>query len=177
MTEDDLIPVESTAAEVFPVKEEPSVANTEPVVSESNSNAEQNSSVVEVSEPPKRKTRKVVETVTNNSKRNNNNSRYNGVVRKKRQAPTNKDSYITAELTERYEKLLNDPNAPRLNINDLTNLNIQELKEKAELAGVSAENIASMKKQDIIFNILKTHVENNGIIFASAQTAHCGSCI
>ena len=43
MTEDDLIPVESTAAEVVPVKEEPSVANTEPVVSESNSNAEQNS--------------------------------------------------------------------------------------------------------------------------------------
>ena len=167
MTEDDLIPVESTAAEGVPAKEEPSVVNTEPVVSESNSNAEQNGSVVEVSEPPKRKTRKVVETVTNNSKRNNNNSRYNGVVRKKRQAPTNKDSYITAELTERYEKLLNDPNAPRLNINDLTNLNIQELKEKAELAGVSAENIASMKKQDIIFNILKTHVENNGIIFAS----------
>ena len=61
MTEDDLIPVESTAAEVVPVKEEPSVANTEPVVSESNSNAEQNSSVVEVSEPPKRKTRKVVD--------------------------------------------------------------------------------------------------------------------
>ena len=81
---------------------------------------------------PKRKTRKVVETVTNNNKRNNNNSRYNGVVRKKRQALANKDSYITAELTERYEKLLNDPNAPRLNINDLTNLNIQELKEKAE---------------------------------------------
>jgi transcription termination factor Rho len=167
MTEDDLIPVESTAAEVVPVKAEPSVANTEPVVSESNSNAEQNNNVVEVSESPKRKTRKVVETVTNNNKRNNNNSRYNGVVRKKRQALANKDSYITAELTERYEKLLNDPNAPRLNINDLTNLNIQELKEKAELAGVSAENIASMKKQDIIFNILKTHVENNGIIFAS----------
>lgn len=166
MTEDEVMPVESTTSETS-VKEEVLVVPTAPVLSENSSNTEQSSSsVVDVSEQPKRKSRKVIETSTSSNKRNSN-GRHSGVIRKKRQNGSNKDSYVTAELTERYEKLLNDPNAPRLNINDLTDLNIQELKEKAEQTGVSAENIASMKKQDIIFNILKTHVENNGIIFAS----------
>ena len=160
MTEDEVMPVESTTSETS-VKEEVLVVPTAPVLSENSSNTEQSSSsVVDVSEQPKRKSRKVIETSTSSNKRNSN-GRHSGVIRKKRQNGSNKDSYVTAELTERYEKLLNDPNAPRLNINDLTDLNIQELKEKAEQTGVSAENIASMKKQDIIFNILKTHVENN----------------
>lgn len=110
----------------------------------------------------------VVET-THNKKQNHYNSAVS--TRKKRgnsnTNQNNKDSYVTTELTERYEKLLNDPNAPRLNINDLTNMNIQKLKDKSEEMGLSFENISSMKKQDIIFNMLKTHVEGNGIIFAS----------
>lgn len=168
MTEDELTTQAANMPTETPAKEEVSIAPAEPVVSENSSTAEQSNEVTEISEPPKRKSRKVIETSASSSKRNNNN-RYNGngVVRKKRQPVANKDSYVTAELTERYEKLLNDPNAPRLNINDLTDLNIQQLKEKAEQVGVPAESIASMKKQDIIFNILKTHVENNGIIFAS----------
>ncbi len=122
-------------------------------------------------EVPFVKTRMVVETSTPKRQQQRPQQNYQNSKqlqkRKRSNLSQNRDSYVTAELTERYEKLLSDPNAPRLNINDLTDLNIQKLKTKAEEMGLSFENISSMKKQDIIFNMLKNHVENDGIIFAS----------
>jgi transcription termination factor Rho len=69
---------------------------------------------------------------------------------------------------DRFDKNIPDPNAPRLNINDLTNMPIHQLKEEAEKSGVNLENLNSMKKQDLIFGILKNHTEHEGgVIFAS----------
>ncbi len=66
------------------------------------------------------------------------------------------------------EKIIDDPNAPRINIKDLTKMSIAQLKEMAENLGVTfEENLNIMKKQGIIFDILKQHTDNNGVIFAS----------
>ena len=56
---------------------------------------------------------------------------------------------------------------PRLEINVLTNKSMPELREIAIQYGALQENLASMKKQDLIFCILKGHTERGGIIFAS----------
>ncbi len=56
---------------------------------------------------------------------------------------------------------------PRLEINVLTKKSMPELREMAIEYGALQENLASMKKQDLIFCILKGHTEHGGIIFAS----------
>ena len=56
---------------------------------------------------------------------------------------------------------------PRLEINELTKKGMQELRELAIQYGFSADDLAPMKKQDLIFVILKAHTEHGGIIFAS----------
>ena len=71
---------------------------------------------------------------------------------------------INKSSNENYKM---NPNAPRLNINDLTNMTISKLKEEAEKSGVNLENLGSMKKQELIFNILKNHTDQDGVIFAS----------
>jgi len=58
-------------------------------------------------------------------------------------------------------------NKPRLLINDLTIKSMPELRELAMQYGFSADDLAPMKKQDLIFVILKAHTEHGGIIFAS----------
>jgi transcription termination factor Rho len=54
----------------------------------------------------------------------------------------------------------------RLNINDLTGASMPELRAFATNYGISKEELLSMKKQEIIFSILKAHTERNGIIHA-----------
>ena len=54
----------------------------------------------------------------------------------------------------------------KLNINDLTLMNMRELRQMATGMGVNHETLISMKKQEIIFSILKMHTERNGQIHA-----------
>lgn len=58
-------------------------------------------------------------------------------------------------------------NRPRLLINDLTIKSMPELREMAKDYGFTEDDLAPMKKQDLIFVILKAHTEHGGIIFAS----------
>ncbi len=58
-----------------------------------------------------------------------------------------------------------DPNN-KMSINELTREQIPELRELAEKMGKSAEELISLKKQDLIFQILKIHTKNNGVIYA-----------
>ncbi len=58
-------------------------------------------------------------------------------------------------------------NKPRLLINDLTRKSMPELRDMALQYGFTADDLAPMKKQDLIFVILKAHTEHGGIIFAS----------
>ncbi|MBN1834207.1 MAG: transcription termination factor Rho [Spirochaetales bacterium] len=54
----------------------------------------------------------------------------------------------------------------KMHINDLTVMNIQELRAQASRMGVAYETLVSMKKQEIIFSILKMHTERSGQIYA-----------
>jgi transcription termination factor Rho len=54
----------------------------------------------------------------------------------------------------------------KMQINDLTVMNIQELRALASKMGTAYETLVSMKKQEIIFSILKMHTERGGQIYA-----------
>ncbi|MBO7582448.1 MAG: transcription termination factor Rho [Treponema sp.] len=71
---------------------------------------------------------------------------------------------IVAEAASSNE---DNANKPRLLINDLTIKSMPELRELAMQYGFTADDLAPMKKQDLIFVILKAHTEHGGIIFAS----------
>ena len=54
----------------------------------------------------------------------------------------------------------------KLSINELTQLGLLELRQKALDMGIPHENLGSLKKQDLIFQILKSHTISGGIIYA-----------
>ena len=54
----------------------------------------------------------------------------------------------------------------RLHINDLSQMSMPDLRGVASKMGVNHEALISMKKQEIIFQILKAHTEKGGAIYA-----------
>jgi transcription termination factor Rho len=59
-----------------------------------------------------------------------------------------------------------DNGKPRLSINELIRLNMIDLRELAAGYNISHEDMVALKKQEIIFSILKAHTERGGIIYA-----------
>jgi transcription termination factor Rho len=57
-------------------------------------------------------------------------------------------------------------NDNRLHINDLSQMSMPDLRALASKMGVNHEALVSMKKQEIIFQILKGHTERGGVIYA-----------
>ena len=53
-----------------------------------------------------------------------------------------------------------------LSINELTQMNMRDLRGIATRLGISQDNLLSLKKQEVIFAILKSHTERNGVIYA-----------
>ncbi|MCR4953865.1 MAG: transcription termination factor Rho [Treponema sp.] len=100
----------------------------------------------------------------------NNQNRFNN-----RKGPAVRRPYIPR--TETFDAAANEAaiaaaaeenaNKPRLLINDLTRESMPELRERAIQYGFTPDELAPMKKQDLIFVILKAHTEHGGIIFAS----------
>ena len=70
------------------------------------------------------------------------------------------DNQLTEDDTARDSK-------PRLLINELTKMGMHDLRTLAENYGFTSDYLAPMKKQELIFSILKAHTEHGGIIFAS----------
>ena len=107
----------------------------------------------------------------NNQNRNNFNRKGQGMRK-----PYGRNSYgpssaemaetLAAEAAAAAEE---NANKPRLLINDLTRESMPELRERAIQYGFTADDLAPMKKQDLIFVILKAHTEHGGIIFASGS--------
>ncbi len=105
----------------------------------------------------------------NNQNRNNFNRKGQGMRK-----PYGRNSYtppspevaemMAAEAAAAAEE---NANKPRLLINELTKESMPELRERAIQYGFTADDLAPMKKQDLIFVILKAHTEHGGIIFAS----------
>ncbi len=60
-----------------------------------------------------------------------------------------------------------DPNAPELSINELSVTPITELREMARDLGITRDDLVALKKQELIFHILKAHTQHKkGVIFA-----------
>ncbi len=59
-----------------------------------------------------------------------------------------------------------DSGKPRLSINELTRSNMIDLRELASSYNITNEDMVALKKQEIIFQILKAHTEHGGIIYA-----------
>ncbi|MFW5788471.1 MAG: transcription termination factor Rho [Spirochaetota bacterium] len=57
-------------------------------------------------------------------------------------------------------------NDKSLSINELTRMNMRDLRGLATRLGISQENLIALKKQEVIFAVLKAHTERNGTIYA-----------
>ncbi|MDR1390322.1 MAG: Rho termination factor N-terminal domain-containing protein, partial [Treponema sp.] len=55
---------------------------------------------------------------------------------------------------------------PRLSINELIRLNMVDLRELATAYNINHDDMMALKKQEIVFSILKAHTERGGIIYA-----------
>ena len=58
---------------------------------------------------------------------------------------------------------------PKLFLNELTKKSMPELRELGAQYGILLDEMAPMKKQDLVFLILRAHTEHGGIIFASGS--------
>ena len=67
------------------------------------------------------------------------------------------------------ESARDNENKPKLTINELTRMGMHALRDLATQYGVPHEDMVAMKKQEVIFQILKAHTEHGGIIFASGS--------
>ncbi len=90
--------------------------------------------------------------------------------KKPRRQPTTRRSYNrtndSASVNEN-PAATDSENKLKLVINDLTRMGMHALRDLAAQYGIPHEDMVAMKKQEIIFFILKNHTENGGIIFAS----------
>ncbi len=64
------------------------------------------------------------------------------------------------------ESMEDNNDKPKLSINELTRMSIPELREFGMNLGITSEAMISMKKQEIIFAILKAHTNTGGNIHA-----------
>lgn len=88
-----------------------------------------------------------------------------GVMHSEMPVPTNE---IDPSVMQPYGNGTDENSSkPRLLINDLTAMGMHELRDLATKYGFNPDDLAPMKKQELIFVILKAHTEHGGIIFAS----------
>jgi len=71
--------------------------------------------------------------------------------------------YLYGKPTPRQDQ---DNSKPRLTINELIRLNMKDLRELATSYNITHDDMVVLKKQEIVFAILKAHTERGGIIYA-----------
>ena len=121
---------------------------------------------VKIDDPPVQEetVRRQEEPKQTNDDSRNNDSRYDprpvvvpGFVRKQENFEKVKEDAPRAEPTD---------SRSRLSINDLTAMGFKELRELGVRTGLNHEEMMVLKKQELIFQILKAHTERGGIIYA-----------
>lgn len=96
----------------------------------------------------------------NRTNKNNHGKNYQQNRNRNNGIPS--DDYIAQESYE------DNPNAPKIVINDLSVLSVEQLRQKAAAEfGLDSEWLGDLKKQDVILEILKSHAAQGGVIFAS----------
>ncbi len=115
------------------------------------------------------KKRRVVKVEKKENQQNQQNGKFKKGPAKQvyRNYPTPTNPVTALENIEGVDKAEDGESKPKLVINDLTIKSMPDLRELAIKYGFSADDLAPMKKQDLIFVILKAHTELGGIIFAS----------
>lgn len=120
---------------------------------------EQNSNIDLETEPATKRRRKAKKVVITNTNNNESSNHINGG------SGDNFNEKVTQFYRNGNSSMKKD-NANRIYINELTLENIQQLRRRFELLNLNMEDIYSMKKQEIIYSILKAHMENGGSISA-----------
>lgn len=110
------------------------------------------------------------------SSRDSRNGRNQRSSRDQRQNRDNRDNredfpgnFKNMDEMPDQEAVRDNENKPRLTINELTRMGMHTLRELATQYGIPHDDMVAMKKQEIIFQILKAHTEHGGIIFASGS--------
>ena len=119
---------------------------------------------VVVSKTDGERTERTERTYNNRQHNNGNNRRTSYRERIAARNAARDEAAAAAQIIENPEEY---ESKPRLLINDLTKMSMPELRSMAIQYGCAEEDIPSMKKQEVIFNILKAHTEHGGLIFAS----------
>lgn len=119
---------------------------------------------VVVSKTDDERTERTERTYNNRQHNNGNNRRTSFRERIAARNAARDEATAAAQIIENPEEY---ESKPRLLINDLTKMSMPELRSMAIQYGCAEEDIPSMKKQEVIFNILKAHTEHGGLIFAS----------
>ncbi|MBQ9102825.1 MAG: transcription termination factor Rho [Treponema berlinense] len=119
---------------------------------------------VVVSKTDGERTERTERTYNNRQHNNGNNRRTSYRERIAARNAARDEATAAAQIIENPEEY---ESKPRLLINDLTKMSMPELRSMAIQYGCAEEDIPSMKKQEVIFNILKAHTEHGGLIFAS----------
>ena len=103
-----------------------------------------------------------------NSRNKDQSSQTNGISsqynRSDRNLPINDQEDYTAGAFTDVEASV--PNGKTISINELIWMNMKDLRSFATDMGINHENLMTLKKQEIIFAILKAHTERNGSIYA-----------
>ncbi|MCE1206307.1 MAG: transcription termination factor Rho [Spirochaetia bacterium] len=73
---------------------------------------------------------------------------------------------ISSDRSHDAAKLDHNETRARLSINDLSKMGIKELRELGAKYGINHEDLIVLRKQELIFYILKSHTEHGGIIYA-----------
>ena len=82
-----------------------------------------------------------------------------------KRVPTHERRVMTPRDSEEIQD--NSKQDEKLVINDLTKMKMNDLRSLAISYGIQEDEMASMKKQEIIYSILKSHTLKGGIITAS----------
>lgn len=105
---------------------------------------------------------------------NNNHNQQRKPVKGSSNRNSNRNSYTNRNRNNRNRRNENANNAPlptpdqpRIVINSLTEMTLPDLRVFATEDGVVCDDLISLTKQEVIFQILKNHIENkNGVVFA-----------
>jgi transcription termination factor Rho len=94
----------------------------------------------------------------------NNGSGNKNSRKKKMRVSAKRDN--NSKMKKDYIEMDGVNEANRININDLSSMSIPELRDLGKKFEIPQEKLISMRKQELIFSILKAHTDKNGVIFA-----------
>ena len=97
---------------------------------------------------------------------NNNGEKARAVVKSSSRREGGKKGSSSKKTVSEDVPTYDNDTKEKLSINDLTKMNMEDLREFAIGMGKNKEDLVTLKKQELTFNILKTHTERGGVIHA-----------